>query len=101
MQPFFTERPARQRQASPATVISYRNTFRLLPRFLQERTGKAPSALDWDDLSAEVISAFLDHLEADRHNSPRSRQRRRVRRRRPTPSSSHPSRRKRRSSIPT
>lgn len=73
MQLFFTERLARQRQASPATVTAYRNTFRLLLRFLQERTGKAPSALDWDDLGAEVISAFLDHLEADRRNSPRSR----------------------------
>ena len=40
---------------------------------MQDRTGKAPSALDWDDLGAEVISAFLDHLEADRHNSARSR----------------------------
>ena len=73
MQLFFTERLAEQRQASPATVTAYRNTFRLLLRFLQARTGTAPSALDWDSLSAEVISAFLDHLEADRHNSPRSR----------------------------
>jgi site-specific recombinase XerD len=73
MQLFFTERLARQRQASPATVTSYRNTFRLLLRFMQARTGKAPSALDWGDLSAEVISAFLDHLEHDRANSPRSR----------------------------
>jgi hypothetical protein len=30
------------------------------------RTGKAPSTLDGDDLHAEVISAFLDHLEEDR-----------------------------------
>jgi hypothetical protein len=51
LQLFFTERLARQRQASPQTVISYRNTFRLLLRFLQQRTGKAPSHLDWDDLS--------------------------------------------------
>ena len=73
MQLFFTERLARQRQASPATVTSYRNTFRLLLCFVQARTGKAPSALDWDDLGAGVISAFLDHLESDRDNSPRSR----------------------------
>jgi Phage integrase, N-terminal SAM-like domain len=46
MQLFFTERLAKQRQASPATVTAYRNTFRLLLRFLQDRTGKAPSALD-------------------------------------------------------
>jgi site-specific recombinase XerD len=73
LQLFFTERLARQRQASPQTVLSYRNTFRLLLRFLQQRTGKAPSHLDWEDLSAEAISAFLDHLEAGRGNSARSR----------------------------
>jgi hypothetical protein len=58
LQLFFTERLARQLQASPQTVISYRNTFRLLLRFIQQRTGKAPSHLDWDDLGAEAISAF-------------------------------------------
>ena len=73
LQLFFTERLARQRQASPRTVASYRNTFRLLLRFVQDRTGKAPSTLDWEDLDAEVISAFLDHLETGRRNSARSR----------------------------
>jgi site-specific recombinase XerD len=73
LQLFFTERLTKQRQASPATVRSYRNTFRLLLRFVQDRTGKAPSVLEWDDLDAGVISAFLDHLEADRDNSARSR----------------------------
>ena len=73
MQLFFTERLAKQRQASPATVKSYRNTFRLLLRFVQERTGRSPCALEWNDLGAGVISAFLDHLEVDRRNSARSR----------------------------
>lgn len=73
MQMFFTERLLSQRQASQATIISYRRTCVLLLRFVQDRTGKAPSALDWDDLDAEVISAFLAHLETDRHNSARSR----------------------------
>ena len=39
LQLFFTERLARQRRASPQTVISYRNTFRLLLRFLQQDCG--------------------------------------------------------------
>ena len=73
MQMFFTERLAKQRQASPATVRSYRNTFRLLLRFVHGRTGKTPSSLDWEDLPAEVVSAFLDHLETDRDNVARSR----------------------------
>lgn len=73
LQLFFTEKLARQRQASPRTVTSYRNTFQLLLRFLQHRCGKSPSDLDWEDLDAQAISAFLDHLEADRGNSARSR----------------------------
>ncbi|MGD0592592.1 MAG: tyrosine-type recombinase/integrase [Acidimicrobiales bacterium] len=73
MQMFFTDRLAKQRQVSPATVKSYRNTFVLLLRFVHGQTGKAPSTLDWSDLGAGVISDFLDHLEHDRHNSARSR----------------------------
>lgn len=52
---------------------SYRNAFRLLLRFLQESTGKAPSSLDWNDLGPELVAAFLDHLEADRHDTARTR----------------------------
>jgi len=73
LQLFFTERLAAQRQASPATITAYRNTFRLLLRFVQDRTGTAPSDLDWADLGAGTIAAFLDHLEHERHNNPRSR----------------------------
>ena len=73
MQAFFSERLARQRQASPRTVAAYRDTFRLLLSFVQERTGRAPSTLDLSDLDEPTVSAFLDHLEEDRHNSPRTR----------------------------
>jgi len=40
---------------------------------MQQRTAKPPSRLGWEDLDAAVICAFLDHLEADRRNSPRTR----------------------------
>jgi site-specific recombinase XerD len=70
---FFTERLLNQRQASQATITSYRRTIILLLRFAQARTGKAPSTLDWGDLDAGVISAFLTHLETERRNSARSR----------------------------
>ena len=73
LQTFFTDRLARQLQASPATIASYRDTLRLLLGFAQERTGKAPSALDWDDLDEPLIAAFLTHLEEDRRNSARTR----------------------------
>ncbi|MHB8508608.1 MAG: tyrosine-type recombinase/integrase [Candidatus Dormibacteria bacterium] len=73
LQAFFTNRLARQRQASPATVASYRDTFRLLFCFVQARTGMTPSSLEWHDLDETLIASFLDYLETDRHNSARSR----------------------------
>jgi site-specific recombinase XerD len=73
LQSFFTDRLAKQRQASPHTIASYRDTLRLLLDFMQRRTGKPPSRLGWDDLDADAICAFLDHLEADRHNGARTR----------------------------
>ena len=46
LQAFFTDRLLTQRQASPHTVASYRDTFRLLLAFAHQRTGKAPAQLD-------------------------------------------------------
>jgi hypothetical protein len=62
-----------QRQASPHTIAAYRDTFRLLLGFAQQRTGVKPHALDIEDLDAVLVSAFLDHLERDRGNGPRTR----------------------------
>jgi site-specific recombinase XerD len=73
LQAFFTDRLTRQLQASPRTIASYRDTLRLLLVYVHDTTGKQPSALDWDDLDEPLITAFLDHLEHDRHNSIRSR----------------------------
>ena len=70
---FFTERLMHQRQASPHTIASYRDTFSLLLRFLQDRTNKAPSTLSLQDLDAPVVGAFLDHVEQGCGNSPRTR----------------------------
>jgi site-specific recombinase XerD len=73
LQAFFTDRLAKQRQASPRTVAAYRDTLRLLLGFVHQQTGRMPSQLDWDDLDATMISAFLNHLEGERHNSVRTR----------------------------
>jgi len=73
LQAFFTERLINQRNASPHTIAAYRDTFRLLLRFAQQRTGKAPFQLGVDDLDAPLIGAFLTHLEHDRGNSIRTR----------------------------
>jgi site-specific recombinase XerC len=73
LQAFFTDRLTRQLDASPRTIASYRDSLRLLLCFANDRTGIAPATLDWDDLDEPLITAFLQHLETDRHNSPRTR----------------------------
>ena len=70
---FFTDRLLRQRDASPHTIASYRDTFCLLLRFAHQRFKKAPSALTLADFDASFIGTFLDHLEKDRGNRARSR----------------------------
>jgi len=73
LEAFFTIRLLKQRQASPHTVTAYRDTFRLLLRFAQQRVGKPPSDLLLTDLDASMIGVFLDHLETERNNCVRTR----------------------------
>jgi integrase/recombinase XerD len=73
LQAFFTERLIGQRQASAHTIAAYRDTFRLLLVFAQQRTGIKPHVLDVDDVDSVLVTEFLDHLENDRGNSPRTR----------------------------
>ena len=73
LESFFVDRLIQQRRASPDTIGSYRTTFRLLLNFAQREMHKRPSALDLADLDTQLITAFLTHLEQDRHNSVRTR----------------------------
>jgi site-specific recombinase XerD len=73
LQAFFTDRLARQKQASPQTIASYRDTLRLLLCFTHHTTGTQPAALGWEDLDETLITAFLKHLETVRGNSVRTR----------------------------
>jgi integrase/recombinase XerD len=69
LQGFFTGKLVIQRQASPATVASYRDTFALLLAFAAARAGRQPHQLQVTDLDAETIGAFLTHLEKERGSS--------------------------------
>src|SRR6266480_1489612 len=73
LQAFFTDRLARQRQASPHTIAAYRDAIKLLLTFAAQQTGKPPSRLDIADLDAPLIGAFLNQLETGRGNSTRTR----------------------------
>lgn len=73
LEAFFTDRLMTQQAASPHTIASYRDTFKLLLSFVHQRTGKLPAALDIADLDASVIGEFLQYLELSRDNTPASR----------------------------
>ena len=73
LQAWFTDRLMTQKNASPRTIAAYRDTLRLLLAYAQQQTGKEPCQLDFADLDAPLIGAFLNHLEQDRGNSPKTR----------------------------
>jgi hypothetical protein len=50
VQQFFTERLMAQRNMSPRTVAAYRDTFRLLLAWFEQKLHKAPSRLALTDL---------------------------------------------------
>ena len=60
---FFTQRLLQQRQASPHTIASYRDTFRLLLKFAHQRCHTPPARLSLEAVDAPLIGAFLDQLE--------------------------------------
>ncbi len=73
LEKFFTDRLMKQRNASPHTIKSYRDTFRLLLHFLQERLQQPPSKVNLEQIDAPLIASFLDSLEKERNISARSR----------------------------
>ena len=73
LESFFTDRLMRQRQASPATIAGYRDTFYLLLSFIQKQLHKLPSSLTIEDLNSNLIVDFLCWLEEERGNSARTR----------------------------
>jgi hypothetical protein len=68
LQEFFIERLMQQRAASPQTIASYRDTFRLFLQFAQARLRKSPVGLALADIDVDLVLAFLRHLQDDRHN---------------------------------
>ncbi len=73
LQRFFTDRLLRQLGASPCTVASYRDSFRLLLRFAADRLGRAPCELRTEELDPTFLCEFLHHLELGRGNCTRTR----------------------------
>ena len=73
IQDYFCGHLINQRNASPRTVASYRDTFRLLLGYLGTDRHKQPSQIELSDLTPDTVANFLNHLEHGRHNTVRTR----------------------------
>jgi integrase/recombinase XerD len=73
LQRFFLERLVQQQRLSACTVASYRDTFRLLLGFAEQRLQRAVATLCLRDLDAPLVLAFLNYLETERRNGIRTR----------------------------
>jgi site-specific recombinase XerD len=73
VQAYFAEYLTQQRALSPQSVAAYRDAMVLFLQFAQSKLGKAPVAMTLAEITPELITAFLNHLEQQRHNCVRSR----------------------------
>ena len=69
LESYFRRRLTKQRNATPATLASYRDSLRMLILFAAARLRKEPAALALEELDRDLVLAFLDELEEKRNNS--------------------------------
>ena len=73
---FFENHVANEKGLRPTTAGSYATAIKLLLNFASERLQVTFDKLDLTSIDAELILEFLDHLEEDRENVPRTRNQR-------------------------
>ncbi len=69
---FLTTYMADQRNASPNTIRSYRDTFMLLLRYLRDTRDRPVEKVTLANIDAPTVVAFLEHLQTERGCSPRT-----------------------------
>ena len=78
VQRFFADWLIAQREASPHTVASYRDTFRLLLAYASRQLARQPTDLSVTDIDADLVAGFLAFVEDGRNNGVRTRNVRRA-----------------------
>lgn len=73
LQTYFTTFARTQRDLSADTIASYRDTWRMLLKYLTATLGVPADVLDFDAVTAANVTGFLDHLEDQRGNGARTR----------------------------
>jgi integrase/recombinase XerD len=69
LQEYFTAHLVAQRAMSPATIRTYRDTWRLFLIFLSDKTRVPAPRLETTHVDEAQVNAFLEHLEHERGNS--------------------------------
>lgn len=69
---FFLERLMNQQRVSPCTIESYRDTFRILLKYLNDAQGIKADDVALTDLNANAVIGFLNYLEQQRKNDNRT-----------------------------
>lgn len=69
LQNFFLERLMNQRQVSSCTISSYRDTFRVLLRYIRDEKNVPAHQITFEMLDATTIIEFIYYLKNVRHNS--------------------------------
>jgi len=73
---FFVDYLTLQRRVQPATLRSYRDGVRLFLRFVSKHQRRRITRLSVENLTFEMVLAFLRYLEEERGNHPRTRNQR-------------------------
>lgn len=78
VQSFFNDHLQKARGASAHTVAAYRDALKLFLQFTADRRAVSLDRLRLEDLDAETVAAFLQHLEDHRKNQVATRNCRRI-----------------------
>ncbi len=73
MSAFLRKHLPQERRASPHTCDTYAYAFQLLLCFAARRLKTQPSSLELEQIDAPLVLAFLEHIESERGNSPKTR----------------------------
>jgi len=73
LQGFFRVKLMQHKDASPHTIASYRDTWRLLLHYAQQTTGTPPEKMRLAQLDHDLVTGFLHHLDTGRGNAARTR----------------------------
>ena len=72
IQKYFLQWLMSQRNVSPETIKSYRDTFRLYLRYIENRLGVTSPKMSITQFNAEHILGFLSYLDKERGNTPKT-----------------------------